>query len=446
MNLKDKLRKLDPQSKKQEETKKNRDKQQSENKKDISNDKTTNDEEKGKSEFFQIDNDDSKDKIIEKLAGKIIENDSGKYFLRELEYPLTREHGDYCLDQLVGLKSQDLAAIMGSTDLPDELDYRDLLFIDTETTGLMGGTGTIPFMIGIGFFTANSFIVKQYFMRDYDDETALMEDLADIWDDFTLFVSFNGKSFDLPLIKTRFIMNRMKGKTAGYHLDLLHASRRIYKHLSSCSLGNLENKVLQIYRHNDLPGREVPTRYFKYLDRKDPELLAPIFKHNLIDIVSLVTLLSHLEKIYNSPEECDLSAKELYNLGRCWENRKDLVKSINFYENSYTKAIQDDGNRYIRKDIAVNLSWQYKRADRWDEAVEIWETMIGNKMGGLFPYIELAKYYEHQQKDLTKAHQYTLEASRYLRENRPIFKKYSEKKDEIEHRLDRLERKLNKIS
>jgi uncharacterized protein YprB with RNaseH-like and TPR domain len=442
MDLKDKLRQMDTSSKDREKSK-----ELSGPDKPISSEdkESTNQEIQGRSEFFPASSSrDSSSDIVEKLAGKLISNSAGEFFMRELEYPLTRKHGEYSFSQLTGLTVEELSVIMGKEECPGGIDYRDLLFIDTETTGLMGGTGTIPFLIGIGFFTDDSFVVRQYFMRDYDDETAVMTALADIWEGFKLFVSFNGKSFDLPLLKTRFIMNRMKGRQVDYHLDLLHTSRRIYKHLSSCSLGNLEEKVLEIYRKNDLPGREVPTLYFRYLDQKKPKLLAPIFKHNLIDIVSLVTLLIHLKKVYTNPEECSLSAKELYNLGYCWENRKELLKSIRYYESSYQKANDHGEGQHVKKDIAIKLSWQYKRAERWKDAVDIWEMMIDNQLGRLFPYVELAKYYEHQEKNIVKAHQHTIDAARYLKQKRPLFKSYNEKKEELDHRLDRLKRKLDK--
>ncbi len=387
-----------------------------------------------------------KSSIKEKLAGEILENEGGDFYKREVYYDLKRDHGFYQLGEIFNHKLADLKVLLNNNDSDFFSDksleeiINDFLFIDTETTGLMGGTGTLPFMIGAGYFEEDKFIVRQYFMRDYDDEYALLLDLNELIKDHNYLVSFNGKSFDLPLLETRFVLNRLNKIEIDFHFDLLHISRRVWNHLPSCSLGSLEEEILDIYRRDDIPGSDIPKIYFKFLRKKDPLLVAPVFKHNLIDIVSLVVLLKHLLEVYNNSKSCQLSAYELYNLGKYWEKKKGLAQSINFYEKAKIKS-----DKYkLNEDIAKKLSWQYKRNDEWEKAVSIWEEMLENEQGKLFPYIELTKFYEHQQKDFKKAKKYVIIAKDILREKRVLFENYSDKKEKLDYRLNRLEKKLEK--
>lgn len=406
--------------------------------------------EKSKNFSFQKENNEKNEEfkqnaIEEKLGGIISENDGGDFYKREIKYSLDRRHGLYNFNQLFEFGHSEITEIL--KDNPSNINeniFKDTLFIDTETTGLMGGTGTLPFMIGAGFFENNKFIVRQYFMRDYDDEYALLLDLKELFNSHNNIFSFNGKSFDLPILQTRFVLNRLEKIDIDYHFDLLYMARRVWKHLSSCSLENLEAEILEIKRNNDIPGEEIPKIFFKYLRTKDPKLIAPIFKHNLIDIVSLLTLLIHLLKVYNKNKECQLSVNELYNLGIQFEKRKEIEKSIEILERAKKKVNKKENNYKLNEDIAVKLSWQYKRNDDWEKAVSIWENMIKINSGKLFPYLELAKYYEHIAKDFKIALKYVKIAKDLLRDKRVFFDNYQKKREELNHRLDRLKKKLNK--
>ncbi len=373
------------------------------------------------------------DKLPVCLKGELIQNQGGTFFRKKTEFNLDYRHGLYCLHKSSGLKKTGLTQIALAVEGCNSFsDYQDLLFIDTETTGLMGGTGTLTFMVGLGYFTPETFTVEQYFMRDFDDEPALLSELMGIIDRFPIIVSFNGKSFDLPLLRTRFILNRFPEPEVDTHIDLLHASRSIWSHLESCSLSHLEEKVLGVYRKDDLPGREVPELYFTYLNNKNPELLKPIFRHNLIDIISLVTLLNHLYSIHNT--DLELSPEVLFNLARLKQRKKDLEESIKLYEEARKKTAAGSLLTKINK----KLSWQYKRADKWDKAAAIWEEMIAAEKGGLFPYREMAKYLEHQLKDYEKAFKCTEQGLNLLQLSRPLYANFTEEKEKLEHRLKRL--------
>ncbi|MFW5986200.1 MAG: ribonuclease H-like domain-containing protein [Halanaerobiales bacterium] len=365
--------------------------------------------------------------------------EDNNYFFRTTKYKPDHKHGLYPLNKIFELKTEDISLITNAQNDFNSLSPHDLLFFDTETTGLMGGTGTIPFLIGLGYFEGESFIVKQLFMRDFDEEMPVLSTLATEITKYQILISFNGKSFDLPLLKTRMIMNRLSELNIPYHLDLLSAARSLWSHLDSCSLNNLEKRVLNINRNDDLPGSKVPQMYFKYLDQKKPEYIEPIFEHNTIDIVSMVTMLIHLQKIHKNSRDFHLSARELYNLGCLYEKRKDLIRSINFFE----KALQLNPDLILSGKIKTKLSWQYKRNNQWDKAVRIWNSMIRKNQGGIFPWRELAKYQEHQQKNFKQARKHTRKALSLLQKKRILYDDFTEQKQKLTHRLQRLENKIN---
>ncbi len=395
--------------------------------------------EKNKSKFKKEKT--QKKSIVSTLGGKLRENDEGCFYKYEKKYSLNYKHGRHCLHKINKCKLDNLRHLFNK-EFNDPFNCEDLLFIDTETTGLAGGTGTVPFMVGLGYFSENNFIVEQLFMRDFDEEFALLRELKKIISSYPVIVSFNGKSFDLPLLETRLVMNKCDKFKISFHFDLLHASRRLWSYLNSCSLHNLENKKLNISRNNYLPGSEVPEIYFNYLQNKDPEVLRPVFKHNLIDIISLVTLLNHLNIVLDSEEECELESRELFNLGKIFEKEKKIKKSVKYYEKSRKKC----ETSYLMTDIEIKLSWQYKRLESWVKAVNIWEKMITENRGELFPYIELAKYYEHQVNKYSKAAEYTEKGLDYLQGKRRIKAKYDKKKNKLKHRLNRLEEKMSKYN
>ena len=175
-------------------------------------------------------------------------------------------------------------------------DIRRVLFLDTETTGLSGGAGTVAFEIGLGFIDDRGMVIRQYIMRDYSEEPAMMAEIASLITRFDTIVSFNGKSFDLPLLESRMVMSRIRlPLTKMPHLDLLHAARRVYRlRLRRCNLASLEEAVLGQTRNDDLPGAQVPQRYFDYIRTKEFALLEDVLRHNLDDVRSLACLTGHL--------------------------------------------------------------------------------------------------------------------------------------------------------
>ena len=171
-------------------------------------------------------------------------------------------------------------------------DIGRCLFLDTETTGLSGGAGTIAFQIGIGYFTPSGFVVEQFLMRDYAQEAPMLQALSTLMKRFSVLCTFNGRTFDVPLLKSRFLMNRMKDDCfPAVHADVLYPARRIWKlRLKRCTLGHLEEQLLHVQREDDLPGALVPQTFFQYLKDGDFSPLERILEHNKQDIVSLAQL------------------------------------------------------------------------------------------------------------------------------------------------------------
>lgn len=278
----------------------------------------------------------------------------------------------------------------------------DILFLDTETTGLSHGAGTVAFLVGVGYFEADAFIVRQYLMRDYDEEGFLLEKVLQHLSEKTTLCTFNGASFDMPLLQARFTMNRMRNPHYLQHIDLLHVARRVWKmRLKSCRLSRLEEMVLGIVREDDLPGALVPERYFQYLKTKDFSLLEDILEHNGQDIISLAHLLHRLIVLHDTPL-CANKAEDLFSLGRVYEMRGRPEKARVCYRAA------DEGS--ISAMARARIAETYRREGDTVQAAKVYETMIRCRQGGIAPLIAMAKICEHKRRDIKGAIEYTQKA------------------------------------
>ena len=209
------------------------------------------------------------------------------------------------LSEFPGAFDLDLSALclMTQETLPDDLDPRNILYLDTETTGFMGA-GTVAFEVGMGCLTDSGFQIHQLVMRDYPEEKFLLQSIADTLMGYDAICTFNGRTFDVPLLRDRFLMNRMDDSCLDKpHIDLLHMARRVFKlRLQRCNLGKLEEAVLGIPRFDDLPGAQVPQRFFDYLKTGNFDLLTDVLEHNAQDVASLCVLLTAMVEMYRAPE------------------------------------------------------------------------------------------------------------------------------------------------
>jgi len=375
----------------------------------------------------------------------------GPCYLIERRYPLTHQHGHHLLGGIEQV-APDLLATLGRDPRFATLPHERLLLLDTETTGLAGGTGTHVFLIGLGFLErdadgALAFVVRQYFLRQLREERALLHALGATLGGYDALVSFNGKSFDWPLLVSRFVLARQRTgveSRAWPHLDLLHPARRIWKHrLPSCSLGTIEREVLGIDRGSDIPGALIPELYFRYLREGDPAPLLPILTHNESDTITLLTLLIHLGQLLS--DDTDLAAArgqfltgaDHYGLATLHATLGREAASLRAYRAALAAPNLSPA---LRREARFALALALKRARRWEEALPLWReicrTEARRKRPDPWAYIELAKYHEHAARDYPAAIA-IVEATLALLSLRGI----RDGRAELEYRLARLHRK-----
>jgi len=311
-----------------------------------------------------------------------------------------------------------------------------LLFIDTETTGLSGGTGTLAFMVGLGFFRAATFVVEQYFMTDPASEAELVRVLTDKLKKSSVLVSFNGKSFDLPLLETRWILQgEAFNPRVMPQLDLLPLARRLWgRTLPGCSLQQLEDYVLHSGREagTDIPGSQIPQLYFDYLRNGDASDLKNVFYHNRFDMVSMVLLLHRISQIIKIPTLGFTESRIfLPAVARLLLETGETDRALELYRFCVQEAIES--SQSIRE-----LSFLHKRSGHLAEAQHLWE--LARQAQETYAHIELAKVAEHRDKAYTQALILSREALE-IELSRPD--KLHALIGELEHRIRRLERKLS---
>ncbi|HUS14985.1 MAG TPA: ribonuclease H-like domain-containing protein, partial [Chloroflexia bacterium] len=338
--------------------------------------------------------------LTSRLPGAWHDTPHGRCFVVEHRYPLDHAHGTTPLARLLELPDETLGHL-GRNAAFHGVDRRRLLFFDTETTGLAGGTGTYVFLAGVGFFDDRDFVVRQLFLPDLQSERALLHLFNDLLGRSTCLVSFNGRAFDWPLIESRFTLSRMRPvQSAPLHLDLLAPSRRVWKDwLPSCALGSLESHVLGFRRHGDVPGWLIPSLYFEYLRGASGEALLPVFDHNRLDVLSLLALAGHLGGLIHAPEAASMQSAECYGLGRLYEDLGNYEASVR----CYARALRGPISPTLRAATIQRLTASHKKLSQHQEALRIWEELIAGGTTLIFPYVELAKHYEHHTREYAMA-------------------------------------------
>lgn len=337
------------------------------------------------------------------MEGSFCENDNGTCFVIENRYPVSYIHGGYSLGEALNINTSSLKRICKDLREKDCVSnsVSNLLFLDTETTGLSGGTGTVAFLVGVGFFEEDAFVLRQYFMRDYDEEPALLTALNELLLKHSCLVTFNGKAFDWNLLKTRYIFNRIRlSMSDPSHIDLLFPSRRIWKlKLESCRLQSIEENILGEIRVDDIAGAQIPSIYFEYLQSRNASIIKKVIRHNELDILSMVALLLKITEMIDEPLKNSDGEQELLGIGIIFETNQEIDIVIKCFENC-----MDSENSSVKNIAAQRLSDIYKRSGDYSKAVSHWEKMLSSsKYMNIFPMIELAKYYEHKEKNLLKA-------------------------------------------
>ena len=376
-------------------------------------------------------------KLEDLVPGEEMATEVGTFFLVQQVAGGSARHGCRCIRDLAPL-DMGLVAVLGNDPALADLDYRSGLFLDTETTGLSGGTGTVAFLIGLGWFEGGSFVTKQVFARDYAEEKATLAYLQDLLREKRFLVTFNGKAFDINLLATRFIMNRLRDPLAGLpHVDLLHSSRRFFSHrLPDRRLGALEEAILGFQREGDVPGYEIPQRYFDWLRRRDGRLIADVFTHNRLDILSLAALATHLVEILDPDGEASSHHPgDRLAAGRLFLHRGRDREAMRIFE-----PMTGSHATPACREACRELSLLYKRTNQWPEAVALWEEMIRRDPADAFALVELAKWCEHRANNAERAASLTGQALSFIRPDSSI------RPEELEHRLQRLQKRLRACS
>lgn len=329
-------------------------------------------------------------------------------------------------------------------DAFEEFDLAKALFLDLETTGLAGGTGTLPFLVGMGYYRDDHFQVVQHFLEDPAAEGEFIAGLRRFFTemDFRCIVTYNGKLFDMPLLETRFILNRTPFPLADLpHLDFLFAARSLWKHKhDSCRLFHLAREVVQAERLEDIPGAEIPVRYFEYLRTGDFSLIEPILHHNQEDILSLLGIvISGLSLIFageRTLENADpVDAMDLYGAGKFFERAGDAETSVLYYERALRGRLTRDTAAAARQ----RLSAHFKKEKDFDRAVALWRDM--SEENQLASFRELAMHYEHREKNIEKALELAQEGLALARSEASDFFK-----DDFRRRIERLQVKLRRTT
>jgi uncharacterized protein len=368
------------------------------------------------------------------LGGQIVDTEAGPILTVRREFSLDHRHGRISLDRALGISAESLGVLARDEATPDP---RRLLFLDTETTGLAGGTGTYAFLVGAGFIEDDRFVILQHFMRDLDEEPALLAALAPLLARASAIVTFNGSGFDVPLLETRFVLGRLRWPGSLLHLDLMHPARRVWAtRFVDCRLSTLEREVLGHRREGDVSGSLIPSLYFDFLRRRRAGPLAGVFRHNADDVLSLIALLGWFGHALGQDEGGLDDPFDLIGVARLWE-RVDPERAVACYRAALAVGLPAAAAHAVRLRVA---SWE-KRWFRWDAACVLWEEAASATAFDPRPWEELAKYHEHRARNAATARALVARALDLARAAGSA----GHVLDAFSYRLTRLDRRLTNV-
>jgi uncharacterized protein len=339
--------------------------------------------------------------VQEWMCGNEVETEFGRHFETEKLYEKHRMHGSADIGALSDLPADLLESVSGMPIA--QSPPQEWAFLDTETTGLAGGTGTCAFLIGIGRITPEGFRVRQFFMRDYGEEASALDAVARHLAPFKVMITYNGRSYDQPLLETRYRLNRARPPfTTLDHLDLLHGARRLWKlRFDSCRLVDLENQVLGVERIGDMAGALIPYVYFEYLRTQEAARMFPIFHHNALDILTLACLTGIVPYAFRDPDAGPLrNGAEMAGIARWLRAAGELEQSRKLFRRAIDAGLKDELMFQTLWDVAAI---ERKLGDT-AAAVAVWTDLAEcrNKFR-VQAMEELAKHYEHREKDHARA-------------------------------------------
>ena len=391
------------------------------------------------------------------VGGAIVERSEGAVIVVDREYRAAMLHGRLPIGEITSvindgtdamkLMAEAWPSAKGIVNVEAGLQTR-LLFLDLETTGLFGGAGTQAFLVGCAAIDGDSIRVRQFLLPGFEHERAVLNEVQAWSKSHGALVTYNGRSFDVPLIETRFMFHRLPCPLDGVpHLDMLHASRRLWRQRplatgtpdpddSSCSLAVLEKHIAGLHRVGDVPGYEIPSRFFRFVRDGDARPLEAVLEHNRLDLISLAAVLARaITLITRGPGEAR-TAQEAYGLARVYERagapdnaEASLLRTIDF-------ARRVGAEPEVHAEALRRLAWLRRRARRVHEAAEAWRELASLPRCAASLRREareaLAIHYEHRSKNLQVARQHALDLLSDLDANQV----------RVRYRLDRLERKI----
>ena len=398
------------------------------------------------------------DRVAEILGGRPLATGFGNCLAIDRRYESSRWHGEVqigsCdLDDGNGLELLDpklsFREAQASADGPS---VRRTVFIDLETTGLSGGAGTVAFLVGCGYFDVGAFQVRQFLLTSYASERALLSAVTEFFGGTDLIVTYNGKTFDVPVMETRWSFHRLPMPDFSQdvpHFDMLHPARRLWSSrnfgdaaAAGCRLTTLEREVLGFRRIGDVPGFEIPARYFQFLRTGDPRPLEPVLEHNRLDLVSLAAVTGHALRLARAGDEACRNETEALALGRVLERALAFDRA----EACYRRAAESSSVE-VRGEALYRLGLRCRRDRRFTAAAGAWRDIVAltelaahrrtKAMSQLrqFAVEALAIHHEHRERDLHTARELALFA---LHDDPPR----PARADDLRYRLARLDRKI----
>ena len=325
------------------------------------------------------------------VGGKKVSTNMGDVIVIERNYPYDSPYGNIFLQKPENI--QEILKFSGNN--LNVIDIEKHAFIDTETTGLSGGTGTFPFLIGLGRFENNGFKTYQFLLDNPISEPAQLNEFSKLLNEFQGTVTFNGKSFDLPLLRTRYLLNRMEYPLEPFgHIDLLHISRKLWKaRLIDRSLKELESNILVYTRNSDeVPGWMIPQIYFDYLRTGDGNLLKNVAYHNEIDIVSMAALILIINDLLSEEHKSEkMDLLDYYSMAKMYAQIGEFQKALSLFE---TCLNSNDFPVYFACESHIKMAEIYKKSNKLELAVDHW--IAASQTGNIDSCIELSKCFEHK--------------------------------------------------
>ncbi len=411
--------------------------------------------------------------VADMLAGRTIATMFGKVLVIDRRYESDRAYGGIRIDDcsqidVDGLRLLDPELFVRPANgeersaTSDQRTAARTIFIDLETTGLSGGAGTIAFLVGCGYFDCGAFQVRQFLLPSHAAERALLAAVAEFFDGADLIVTYNGKTFDLPVMETRWLFHRMTPPLDGVpHFDMLHPARRLWRSRAAarrsravgrnfssamsmmsdyqeadercCRLSTLERVLFDVERVGDVDGFEIPNRFFSFVRSGDPRPLEPVLEHNRLDLVSLAAVTARAAQLALAGSDACRDAAEALALGRVYERAGSLDRA----ETCYRCAIESDSVD-VKIEALYRLGLRLRRDRRFEEAAEVWRQVLAaaqRRHGDVrrFAAEALAIHHEHRRRDLVRAREHALFA---------LEESDAASAGDVRHRLARIERKL----